>query len=121
MFNLPIANIPGPQFPLYLENNELVELRIVNPLYNGLGLSISMVSYNEKLCVTTTYCPHAAESSKRFSDYLQNALGTILDEALDQCLDDHAPTEDVGILESVKSKVSNLLPFAKDKNEEEHN
>ncbi|WP_156502439.1 WS/DGAT domain-containing protein, partial [Oleiphilus sp. HI0067] len=77
MFNLPIINIPGPQFPLYLEENELVSLSCSSPLFDGIGLTITIISYNGEYNINCTYCPDRFNGEKPFSRYLEEALERI--------------------------------------------
>jgi diacylglycerol O-acyltransferase / wax synthase len=44
--NTIVTNVPGPQFPLYLQGARLLELYPQVPLLQGLGLGIALVSYD---------------------------------------------------------------------------
>lgn len=77
MFNLPIINIPGPQFPLYFEENELISLSCSSPLFDGMGLTITIISYNGSYHINCTYCPNRFTGEKRFSSYLEEAVERI--------------------------------------------
>jgi diacylglycerol O-acyltransferase len=48
--NMYVTNVPGPQFPLYMLGAELLEVFIQAPLIENLGLNVSVLSYNGKLC-----------------------------------------------------------------------
>jgi diacylglycerol O-acyltransferase len=77
MFNLPIINIPGPQFPLYFEDNELISLSCNSPLFDGIGLTITIISYNGQYNINCTYCPDLFKDAQPFSTYLNDALARI--------------------------------------------
>ena len=47
--NTIITNVPGPQFPLYMQGAKLVEMMPVVPLLAGVGLGIALFSYDGKL------------------------------------------------------------------------
>jgi hypothetical protein len=47
--NLVVTNVPGPQFPLYLEGRELTDMFPMVPLGSNLNLGIAIVSYNGSL------------------------------------------------------------------------
>lgn len=116
MFNLPITNVPGPQFPLFLEENELIEHLCTGPLFDGIGLGINIVSYNGNFSVTSTYCPELGHPDRSLSDCLEQALATInhrLDnsEPLEQIDGDYAQPKSSGLIEDVVGLVSNLFPF----------
>ncbi len=48
--NLSVSNVPGPQQPLYLLGSEMVEWFGAAPLSGQMGLAISLVSYNGRIC-----------------------------------------------------------------------
>jgi WS/DGAT/MGAT family acyltransferase len=49
LFNLIVTNVPGPQFPLYLQGRELLELVPVAFLPENHALAIAIMSYNGAL------------------------------------------------------------------------
>jgi WS/DGAT/MGAT family acyltransferase len=49
--NVRIANVPGPQTPVYLRGAKLLEAFGTVPLAKSGGLGIAMFSYDGKLCV----------------------------------------------------------------------
>jgi diacylglycerol O-acyltransferase len=48
-WNLVISNVPGPQFPLYLAGARLVANYPVSVITDGMGLNITVMSYNGHL------------------------------------------------------------------------
>jgi WS/DGAT/MGAT family acyltransferase len=44
--NTIVTNVPGPQFPLYLQGARMLELYPQVPLLEGLGLGIALASYD---------------------------------------------------------------------------
>jgi WS/DGAT/MGAT family acyltransferase len=44
--NTIVTNVPGPQFPLYLQGARLLEIYPQVPLLEGLGLGIALASYD---------------------------------------------------------------------------
>jgi len=84
MFNLPIINIPGPQFPLYFEDAELIKFISTAPLFDGIGLALMIVSYNGNYSITSTYNPDVMPLKKGFKHYLQAAFETICNSDLNQ-------------------------------------
>ena len=115
MFNLPITNIPGPQFPLYFEDNELIKYICTTPLFDGIGLALMIVSYNGNYNLTSTYCPSTLTLEKTFKSYLSEALQTIIREKDNtKLLDQRTPTATPsGIIEGVAGLVNNLFPLGK--------
>jgi len=45
-FNLVVTNVPGPQFPLYLMGEEMIETFPMVPLAKNQALGIALLSYN---------------------------------------------------------------------------
>jgi diacylglycerol O-acyltransferase len=48
-FNLVITNVPGPQFPLYLDGRRMVDPFPMVPLAKNQGLGIALLSYDGRL------------------------------------------------------------------------
>ena len=48
-FNLVISNVPGPSFPLYGAGAELLHFYPVSAIVDGIGLNITVQSYNGNL------------------------------------------------------------------------
>jgi WS/DGAT/MGAT family acyltransferase len=49
LFNLIVTNVPGPQFPVYLQGRQLLQGFPVAFLPNGQALAIAIMSYNGQL------------------------------------------------------------------------
>src|SRR4051812_33604077 len=49
LFNLIVTNVPGPQFPLYLQGRELLDVFPVAFLPKDHALAIAIMSYNGKM------------------------------------------------------------------------
>ena len=45
-FNMTVTNVPGPQFPFYLLESQLLDQYPLVPLWNGHGVGIALFSYN---------------------------------------------------------------------------
>ena len=48
-FNLTISNVPGPQFPLYMDGAEQVGSYPYSTIADGMALNITVTSYNGHL------------------------------------------------------------------------
>ncbi len=54
--NCAIANVPGPQLPLYLQGARLTYLSAIMPIADGMGLVFSVTSYGDMVIVSFTAC-----------------------------------------------------------------
>ncbi|MBI5789879.1 MAG: wax ester/triacylglycerol synthase family O-acyltransferase [Rhodocyclales bacterium] len=54
--NCAIANVPGPQLPLYLQGARLSYLSAIMPVADGMGLVFSVTSYSDMVIVSFTAC-----------------------------------------------------------------
>ncbi len=45
IFNVTISNVPGPQVPLYCTGGQLVEWYPMGPIFDGIGLNMTVMSY----------------------------------------------------------------------------
>lgn len=117
MFNLPIINIPGPQFPLYFEDAELIKFISTTPLFDGIGLALMIVSYNGNYSITCTYNPDVMPLKKGFKYYLEEAFETICNSDLSEPLitsdSEQHKDEKIGFINDVAGKVSSLFSSQK--------
>tara|TARA_R110001592_G_scaffold177076_2_gene417259 strand:+ start:62018 stop:63529 length:1512 start_codon:yes stop_codon:yes gene_type:complete len=117
MFNLPIINIPGPQFPLYFEDAELEKFISTAPLFDGIGLALMIVSYNGQYSITCTYNPDIMPLKKSFKYYLKEAFENILNSDLSkeeyQIKPADTEVQKTGFIHDVAGVVSSLFSSAK--------
>ena len=69
--NLTISNVPGPQLPLYLAGAELKAYYPVSIVTHGLGLNITIVSYNGSLDYGLVSAHQSMPNLRRFERHLQ--------------------------------------------------
>jgi diacylglycerol O-acyltransferase len=48
--NSIVTNVPGPQFPLYMQGAEMLAMYPQVPLLENVGLGIALISYNGQVC-----------------------------------------------------------------------
>ncbi len=117
MFNLPIINIPGPQFPLYFEDAELEKFISTAPLFDGIGLALMIVSYNGQYSITCTYNPDIMPLKKSFKHYIKDAFEAIRNSDLSneeyQSNIPDTETQKTGFIHDVAGAVSSLFSNAK--------
>ena len=69
--NLAISNVPGPQVPLYLAGAELRAYYPVSIVTHGLGLNITIVSYNGSLDYGLVSAHQSMPDLRKFERHLQ--------------------------------------------------
>ena len=56
IYNLVVSNVPGPDFPLYLDGAELVATYPMGPVSEGAGLNVTVLSYLDNLDFSFLAC-----------------------------------------------------------------
>jgi hypothetical protein len=74
IFNCVITNVPGAQTPLYLHGATMVANMGMTPIYDGVGLMITIFSYAGALTISATSCREIMPDVARFMDDVEEAL-----------------------------------------------
>ncbi|MBC2715632.1 MAG: wax ester/triacylglycerol synthase family O-acyltransferase [Desulfobacteraceae bacterium] len=53
-FNVVITNVPGPQIPLYMAGHRLLTHMAMAPIFDGMGLILTIFSYNGMISISPT-------------------------------------------------------------------
>ena len=77
VFNVTITNVPGPQFPLYLHGNKLLAVMGMAPVIDGMGLIITIFSYNGLVMVSPTSDANTMPDIDVFSRYLRESANEL--------------------------------------------
>ncbi len=80
-FNLVISNIPGPQYPLYCGGARQIASHPVPLLSNGVGLNITLSSYNGRVDVGLIACREAIDDLWSLMESLEQSTASLLREA----------------------------------------
>ncbi|MEO0338632.1 MAG: wax ester/triacylglycerol synthase family O-acyltransferase, partial [Bacteroidota bacterium] len=81
VFNVTITNVPGPQIPLYLNGHKLESIMGMAPIIDGMGLIITIFSYNGKITISPTSDANTMPDINVFTRYLREAANE-LEEAI---------------------------------------
>ncbi|MEZ4935133.1 MAG: wax ester/triacylglycerol synthase family O-acyltransferase [Saprospiraceae bacterium] len=81
VFNLTITNVPGPQFPLYLNGHQLLSIMGMAPIIDGMGLIITVLSYNGLLTLSPTSDAKSMPDIDLFTTYLRESANE-MEEAI---------------------------------------
>ncbi len=72
--NCAIANIPGPQVPLYLHGARLTYLSAIMPIADGMGLVFSVTSYADMIAISITACYEQLPDPEVFAQCLRDSF-----------------------------------------------
>ncbi len=74
VFNCTITNVPGPQFPLYLNGHKLHSIMGMAPIVDGMGLIITVFSYNGGMTISPTSDANSIPDLKVFTRHLTDSI-----------------------------------------------
>jgi WS/DGAT/MGAT family acyltransferase len=81
LFNLIVTNVPGPQFPLYIQGRELLDLIPVAFLPEDHALAVAIMSYNGALTFGLLGDYDAMPDIDEIGDHIIASLDELLDAA----------------------------------------
>jgi WS/DGAT/MGAT family acyltransferase len=76
-WNLVVSNVPGPQFPLYMAGAKLVANYPVSVITDGMGLNITVMSYNGRMDYGIVADRDQMPDVGRLMDWLQDELDAL--------------------------------------------
>jgi putative sterol carrier protein len=77
IFNCVITNVPGPQMDLYMAGHKLLASMGMAPLVDGMGLLITVLSYNGVLSISPTSSPAVMPDLDDFTRYLRESANEL--------------------------------------------
>jgi diacylglycerol O-acyltransferase / wax synthase len=77
LFNLTISNVPGPPITLYSAGARLDAVFPMGPVYESVGLNITVTSYLDWLHVGIVACPERLADPWLLADFLGEALHSL--------------------------------------------
>ena len=77
VFNVTITNVPGPQFPLYFRDHKVHTLMGMAPVVDGMGLIITILSYDGTLTISPTSDAKSMPELGTFTRYLLDAANEL--------------------------------------------
>jgi WS/DGAT/MGAT family acyltransferase len=72
--NCAIANVPGPQVPLYLQGARLTYVSAIMPISDGMGLVFSVTSYSDMIVISFTACYDQLPDPEVFAQCLRESF-----------------------------------------------
>jgi WS/DGAT/MGAT family acyltransferase len=77
LFNVIITNVPGPQIPLFLAGHKLVVNMGTAPIFDGMGLIITICSYNGTLSISPTSSTNLMPDLDVFTRYIRDSANEL--------------------------------------------
>ncbi len=77
VFNVVITNVPGPQMDMYMAGHKLLASMGMAPLIDGMGLLITVLSYNGVLSISPTSSPAVMPDLDLFTRYLRESANEL--------------------------------------------
>ncbi len=77
VFNVTITNVPGPNIPLYMNGHQILSIMGMAPIIDGMGLIITILSYNGLVTVSPTSDANSMPDIDVFTRYLRESANEL--------------------------------------------
>jgi diacylglycerol O-acyltransferase / wax synthase len=81
IYNVTISNVPGPQIPLYSSGAQLVEWYPMGPIFDGIGLNMTVMSYMGQVYVGLLACRETVAGLWDVAQYMVDGVNELLEAA----------------------------------------
>lgn len=81
-FNVTITNVPGPPIPLYCQGHKLHSIMGTAPIIDGMGMIITIFSYDGKLTISPTSDANSMPDMDAFTSYILDSANELEKEVL---------------------------------------
>jgi WS/DGAT/MGAT family acyltransferase len=82
LFNVVVSNIVGPEFPLWCAGAKLVGLYPIGPIIEGVGLNVTVASYEGTLYVGILGCRELVPEVEHLGGHLADSFGELVKAAV---------------------------------------
>ncbi len=82
LFNVLVSNIVGPDFALWCAGAKLVALYPMGPIIEGVGLNVTVASYDGTMYVGILGCRELVPEVERLGDHLTDAFAELVKAAV---------------------------------------
>lgn len=82
VFNVTITNVPGPQFPIYMNGHKLFSVMGAAPIIDGMGLIITIFSYNGLVSISPTSDAKTMPDMNEFTRMIRESANELEAEIL---------------------------------------
>lgn len=77
VFNVTISNVPGPSIPLYSTGAKLVEWYPMGPIFDGIGLNMTVMSYLGVVYFGLLACRETTNGLSEMCDGIESAMAEL--------------------------------------------
>ena len=77
VFNVTITNVPGPNIPLYMNGHQILSIMGMAPIIDGMGLIITILSYNGLVTVSPTSDANSMPDIDIFTRYIRESANEL--------------------------------------------
>ena len=81
LFNVVVSNIPGPELPLWCAGARLVALYPVGPIIEGVGLNVTVASYDGSMYFGVLGCRELVPEVEHLTGHIDDALAELVKAA----------------------------------------
>ena len=84
VYNVIISNVPGPTMPLYLNGAELLAFYPHGPIFEGVGLNLTVMSYQDSVDIGVIGCRDSVQDADELASGFVHAVERLHAAALRQ-------------------------------------
>ena len=77
VYNVIVSNVPGPPMPLYMNGAELVAFFPHGPIFEGSGLNITVMSYQESVDIGVIACRESVHDVSQLTESFVSAIARL--------------------------------------------
>jgi diacylglycerol O-acyltransferase len=74
VYNVIISNVPGPPMPLFMHGAELIAFYPHGPIFEGVGLNMTVLSYQDSVDIGIIGCRDSVQDANQLADGFVNAI-----------------------------------------------
>jgi diacylglycerol O-acyltransferase / wax synthase len=87
LFNVVVSNVTGPDQPLWCAGGRLVALYPVGPIIEGVGLNVTVASYDGTMYFGILGCRELVPEVEHVAGHMTDSLGALVKAAAEECQD----------------------------------
>jgi diacylglycerol O-acyltransferase / wax synthase len=77
VYNVIVSNVPGPPMPLYMRGARLIAFYPHGPVFEGAGLNITVMSYQDRVDIGVIGCRESVEDAPQITESFAAAIARL--------------------------------------------